>query len=96
LVPLDNEEANRLLADVPAEARGECWWLVLRDGTPVPGDHGGAAALFLELRLTRPLGRLVRATSASALLNAGDRLVARHRGTLGRFVPDGEAPERYP
>jgi hypothetical protein len=76
--------------------RRECWWLVLRDGTPVPGIHDGGVALLIELRLTRPLGRLLRGAGASGLLDAGDRLVARHRGRLGRLVPDGEAPRRYP
>jgi hypothetical protein len=85
-----------LLAGVPADARGECWWLVLGDGTPVAGDRGGALALLLELRSTRPLGRLLRAANASALLDAGDELLARHRGRLGRLVPEGPAPRRYP
>ena len=93
---MDDEESEWLLAEVAPEQRGECWWLVLRDGTPVPGDHGGGVALFLEVRSTRPLGRLLRATNASRLLDAIDRLVARHRGTLGSLVPDGEAPRRYP
>jgi len=96
LVPLDDEIASRLLADVPAEQRGECWWLVLRDGTPVPGNHGGGVALFLELRRTRSLGRLLRGARASGVVDAADRLVSRYRGRLGRLVPDGEAPRRYP
>jgi hypothetical protein len=62
----------------------------------VPGDNGGGVALFLELRRTRTLGRLLRGAGASGLLDAGDRLVARHRGRLGRLVPDGHAPRRYP
>jgi hypothetical protein len=81
---------------VPEEARGECWWLVLRNGTPVPGDGGGGVALFSELRLTRPLARLLRALRASPLLDALDKLVARHRGALGKLVPEGPAPRRYP
>jgi hypothetical protein len=81
---------------VPEEARGECWWLVLGDGTPVPGDGGGGVALFSELRLTRPLGRLLRVTRTSPLIDALDRLVARHRSRLGRLVPEGPAPRRYP
>jgi hypothetical protein len=81
---------------VPEEARGECWWLVLRDGTPVPGDGGGGVALFSELRLTRPLARLLRALRASSLLDALDKLVARHRSALGKLVPEGEAPRRFP
>jgi hypothetical protein len=96
LIRLADEEADRLLASVPEEARDECWWLVLRDGTAIPGDAGGAAALFSEVRWTRPLGRLFRATRASGLLDAVDKVVARHRGCLGRLVPDGPAPRRYP
>jgi hypothetical protein len=96
LLPLGDPEADRLLASVPEEARGECWWLVLRDGTPVPGDAGGGVALFAEVRLTHPLGRVLRALHASALIDALDKLVARYRGRLGRLVPDGPAPRRFP
>jgi hypothetical protein len=81
---------------VPEEERGECWWLVLRDGTPVPGDGGGGVAVLAEVRLTRPLGRLLRALRAAALVDSLDRLAARNRRRLGRFVPDGPAPRRYP
>jgi hypothetical protein len=96
LLPLADQEADRLLASVPEEARDECWWLVLRDGTPLPGDGGGGVALFAEVRLTRPLGRVLRAFRASPLVDAVDKLVSRHRGRLGRLVPDGPAPRRYP
>ena len=85
-----------MLAPIPEDARGECWWLVLRDGTPIPGDGGGGVELFAQLRLTRPLARVLRAVRASALLDAFDKIVARHRGRLGRLVPDGPAPRRYP
>jgi hypothetical protein len=81
---------------VPEEARNECWWLVLRDGTPIPGDGGGGVALFTELRLTRALGRVLRASHASALVDGFDKVVARHRTRLGRFVAEGPAPRRYP
>jgi hypothetical protein len=96
LVPLADDEADRLLASVPAEARGECWWLVLRDGTPIAGDRGGGVALFSHLRLTRRLAGVLRAIRAAALVDALDRLVARHRSRLGRFVPEGPGPRRYP
>jgi hypothetical protein len=69
---------------------------VLRDGTPVPGDAGGGVALFAEVRLTRPLGRVLRALHAAVLIDALDKLVARHRARLGRLVPDGAAPRRFP
>jgi hypothetical protein len=81
---------------VPDEDRRECWWLVLRDGTPLPGDGGGGVVLLSELRLTRPLGRGLRALRASRLVDGLDTFIARRRGRFGRFVPDGPAPRRYP
>lgn len=95
-MPLEDDEAAELLATVPEGARGACWWLVLRDGTPVPGDGGGGVLLLSELRLTRPLGMLLLTLHASTLVDALDRLVARHRRRLGRLVPDGPAPRRRP
>lgn len=85
-----------MLSAVPAENRDDCWWFVLRDGTPVPGDGGGGVPLLLELRTTRPIGLLLDVLRAGRLVDAFDKRVARHRGTLGRFVPDGPAPRRYP
>jgi hypothetical protein len=64
------------------------------DGTPIAGDEGGGHALFSELRLTRRLGRVLRLLSS--LIDALDRLVARNRDRLARFVPDGPGPRRYP
>jgi hypothetical protein len=85
-----------LLAAVPEDARGECWWLVLRDGRAIAGDAGGGVIVLEQLALTRPFGRVLRAVHASRLVDAFDRLVARHRVRLGRLVPDGPAPRRYP
>jgi hypothetical protein len=85
-----------LLASVPEEARGNCWWLVLRDGTPIAGDGGGGVAALGELRLTRPLARGLSLVRASGLVDAFDKRVARNRVRLGRVVPDGPAPRRYP
>jgi hypothetical protein len=96
LLPLADHEADLLLAAVPAEARSECWWFVRHDGTLAAGDSGGGVALFLEVRLTRPLGGLLQRVRASPLVDAVDKLVARNRGRLGRLVPDGPAPRRYP
>jgi len=96
LLPLDDEEASRLLAGVPEDARFKSWWLVLRDGTPIAGDAGGGVVLLTEVRLTRPVGRALRALHASPLIDALGKFVARHRLRLGHFVPDGEAPRRYP
>jgi hypothetical protein len=81
---------------VPEERRKECWWLVLRDGTPVPGDDGGGVALLTELRLTRPLGALLRALRLARAIDIFDMGLARARKQLSRIVPDGAAPRRYP
>jgi hypothetical protein len=96
LLPFADDAATHLLADVPEQQRQDCWWLVLRDRTLVPGDAGGGVALLAELRLTRPLGRLLRAVEAQPAIDALDKLVSHHRGRVGRLVPDGPAPRRYP
>jgi hypothetical protein len=96
LLPLADDAAARLLAGVPPERRDECWWLALQDGTLVPGDEGGGIAVLLEVRLTRPLGRFLRVSRAGRLIDDLDKLVSRHRGRLGRLVPDGPAPRSYP
>ncbi|MBW8012252.1 MAG: hypothetical protein FVQ83_13615 [Chloroflexi bacterium] len=50
LLPLADEAADLLLASIPEERRSESWWLVLRDGTPVAGNHGGGVTLLEEIR----------------------------------------------
>ena len=96
MLPLADEETLQLLGRIPEEARGECWWLVTRDGTPIPGDAGGGIALLTELPPTRPIASLLRLLLAAPLVDAFDKLVSRHRGALGRVVPDGPAPRRFP
>ncbi len=81
---------------MPEEKRRECWWLVLRNGMPVAGDEGGGVLLFTEVQLTRPLGRVLRALRLSPLLDILDRVLSQYRKRLGRFVPEGPAPRRYP
>jgi hypothetical protein len=48
------------------------------------------------MRVTRPLARALQTVNASRYIDSLDKLVARHRGGLGRFVPEGRAPRRYP
>jgi hypothetical protein len=78
------------------DERDDCWWLVLRDGTPIPGDAGGGVALLLEICLTRPFSSVLLVLRASTLVDALDTFVSRRRGALGRIVPDGPALRRYP
>jgi hypothetical protein len=47
------------------------------------------------MRLTRPAGRLLAAVP-DRVLDALYGPVSRHRSLLGRLVPDGRAPRRYP
>jgi hypothetical protein len=81
---------------VPVEKRSECWWLILQDGTPVAGDGGGGVLLLAELSLTHPLGQVLHTLRLSPLVDAGDRFLAKYRKRLGRFVPEGAAPRRFP
>ena len=52
--------------------------------------------VLAEMQLTRPVGRALGALRMSPVIDALDWFVARHRKRLGRFVPDGPAPRRYP
>jgi hypothetical protein len=85
-----------LLAAVRESERAERWWLVLREGTALRGDDGAGTALLRKLRITRHLGATLERLRLSPVVDAFDRLVSRHRGRLGRLVPDGPAPRRYP
>jgi hypothetical protein len=96
VIPLAEPEAIDLLSSIPEEKRLLSWWIVLRDGTPIPGDAGGGIALLIELPGTRMLGNLLKTLRLSPVVDTLDKLVASHRGLLSRFVPDVTAPRRYP
>jgi predicted DCC family thiol-disulfide oxidoreductase YuxK len=88
LLPFQDDEAPPLLAPVPVEERLSSWHLVERDGR-VLSRAGAAGAVAGRL-----LGRW--ATRPAATLDGLYTLVARHRGRLGRIVPDGPAPRAFP
>jgi len=93
LLPLHDDDAAELLVDVSERVRPETWRLVAK-GEDV-GYGRGAVELLRAMRLTRPAARMLAALPPSLL----DRLyvvVARNRRRLGRLVPDGPAPRRYP
>lgn len=93
-MPLTAPEAEGLLAAVPEDERLESWRLVHEDGT-IAGRGSGGAALLESMAVSRPAGRALALVPAR-VLELGYGLVARNRGLLGRFVPDGPAPRRYP
>jgi len=94
LLPLQDPSAAPLLAALPAEERIASWRLATPDGRLV--GHGAALPeLLLAMRRTRLLGRVLARVPDRALDRAY-ALVARSRGLLGRLVPDGPAPRRFP
>lgn len=94
LLPLQDPAAEPLLASLAAEQRLETWRLARADGS-LTGYGAGVPELLAATRLGRPAGRLLGLIPAGAL-DAGYRLVARNRRRLGRLVPDGPGPRRYP
>ena len=85
-----------MLSSVPEDLRTRCWWVALCDGTLVAGDGGGGVQVLTELQLTRPLGQVLKSVRLSTVIDALDKLIARYRKNLGKFVPDGPSPRRFP
>lgn len=82
-VALQDPEAERLLAGIPEDQRMASWHLVTPDGR-VRSAGAAAAPLLRSLPGGRPLAAL-----AEGFPTATERLyswVARHRGSLGRFL----------
>lgn len=79
-----------MLAGLAPEEREGSWHLVLPDGRRASRGTGAVAlARALGWRRAAALLRLLPLEPLYAL-------VAGNRGRLGRLVPDGPAPERYP
>jgi len=91
---MHDEEAASLLEPLPEDERFASWHLALGDGSLV-GYGTGGVELLRSMRLTRPVGGLFAAVP-DRLLDAAYGLVARHRDRLGRLVPNGPAPKRFP
>lgn len=93
-LPLRDPEAAPLLAPLPEEERYASWFLSLPDGS-LAGRGAGAVELLRVLEAARPAARVL-AWVPPRLLDRLYDAVARHRTALGRFVPDGPAPRRFP
>jgi hypothetical protein len=81
---------------VPEEKWPQSWWLILRDGIPLPGNHGGGVALLSEVHMTHHIGRLLAVFHLSPFIDALDQRFAVWRSWMSDYVPDGPAPRRYP
>ena len=91
---MHDEEAAQLLEPLPENERFASWHLARSDGSLV-GYGAGGVELLRAMRLTRPAGRLLAAVP-DRVLDGLYRPVSRHRSLLGRLMPDGRAPRRYP
>jgi len=92
MLPLEDESAGVLLAPLPEDERFASWHLVRPDGSI--SSRGAAGIGLLDA-----LGLRRAASAASRLEGPVERLyslVAEHRDKLGRVVPDGPAPLRFP
>jgi predicted DCC family thiol-disulfide oxidoreductase YuxK len=94
VLPLQDDEATPILASLPREQRLESWRLACPGGSLV-GRGAGLPRLLEAVRLTRPLGPILRRVPESALDRAYD-VIARRRGAIGRLAPNGPAPRRFP
>jgi predicted DCC family thiol-disulfide oxidoreductase YuxK len=89
--PLDSPAADRSLGDLPDEQRYGSYHLVV--GNRRTGAGRGVGPLLEQVRLTRPLGRLIRRSPAAGrAATALYDLVARHRGALARVAPRVDLP----
>ncbi|MEX0850365.1 MAG: DCC1-like thiol-disulfide oxidoreductase family protein [Gaiellaceae bacterium] len=94
VLPLQDPEAASFLEPLTEEERITSWRVVQPDGS-LAGLGAGVVPLLRAMRLTGPAARLVSLVPDRAL-NAAYGVVARHRSRLGRAVPDGPAPRRFP
>jgi predicted DCC family thiol-disulfide oxidoreductase YuxK len=94
VLPLRDEQAAPLLEPLPENERFTSWRLAFPDGS-LAGHGAGAVALLRAMRLTRPVARVL-APVPDRVLEALYGAVAGNRGALGRVVPDGPAPLRFP
>jgi predicted DCC family thiol-disulfide oxidoreductase YuxK len=92
-LPLEADEARSLLERLPEEERMASWRLARPDGT-LAGRGAGAPAVLRELGHERVAG--VLDAVPETVLEHGYDLVARNRGHIGRLVPNGPAPRRFP
>jgi predicted DCC family thiol-disulfide oxidoreductase YuxK len=83
---LQDPEADRLLAAMPAQRRMESWHLILPDGA-VRSSGAAAGALLRLLPGGRPLAALLERTPGAT--ERAYRWVADHRGAIGRLLTDG-------
>jgi hypothetical protein len=91
---MHDEAARPLLAPLPQDERFASWHLRLADGS-LTGHGRGGVDVLQSMHRSRAAGRLL-ASLPDSILDTLYGVLARHRTALGRLVPDGRAPRRYP
>lgn len=90
-----DDDAKPIMDAIPEADRLAGWHLVLTDGTRLSGGPG-TVRLLEEIRWTRWLGTSCRVLGLTGPLDRLDAFIAEKKGRLGRRVPDGDAPRRFP
>jgi hypothetical protein len=90
-LPIGDPQADRLLAPLERD-RTASWWLAQPDGRMLGGAEAGVS-LLSRVGARRSA---VTAHRMEHVLECLYSAVSSRRGWLGRFVPDGDAPRRYP
>lgn len=93
---MKDERAEPYLAPIPEHARFASYHLVWPDGSYLSGGRAGIPVLQMLGAPLSWLGKLLGALRLTWLAVVVYALVSRNRGWLGRFVPDGPGPVRYP
>jgi predicted DCC family thiol-disulfide oxidoreductase YuxK len=91
LLPLSDEAAATLVSVLPEAERYRSWHLV-RPGGAI-SSRGLAGAELLDALGHARVGRIAR---AQPLVERAYAFVAGNRDWLGKLVPDGPAPRRFP
>lgn len=91
---MHDDAAAPLIAPLPPDERFASWHLVFADRS-LTGRGVGLVALLRSMQLTRPAGAVFAVVPESALEKVYD-LIAGHRSQLGRLVPRGPGPRRFP
>ena len=92
LLPLEDDAADALLASLREEDKLASWHLV-QPGGRISSRGNAGVDLLAALGHERPARAASRIEGSVERLY---RLVAENRDRLGRLVPDGPAPRRFP
>jgi predicted DCC family thiol-disulfide oxidoreductase YuxK len=89
VLPFDDPGARQLLESIQADQRFATWHMWRSDGRRASGGRG-LVELVGVLPATRRIAPALRLLPLARLYD----LTSRHRGTLGKLVPNGPAPRR--